>query len=248
MNIFSYYLYLFLEKVFANITSKIIVVSKADLDIGIKNRIACANKFQLIYYGVDIDQFENIFSQRISMIPKENLIITVSALKKQKGLDYFLQAAQIISKKHADAKFLIIGDGPKRSAIELKINNFGLQDRVVLKGWVDDLTEFYLKTKLMVVSSLWEGLPVAIIEAVLSGVAVVATDTGGVRDIIKDNRSGVIVDRADINSLAKASLDVLDNFKAWQDKIAANRNSIVFSEWSSEKMINQLHGLYSSFS
>jgi len=89
MNPLAYHFYLFLERVTTRIPKKIIVVSKADLERGFKNKVSVPDKFSLIHYGVEIEKFDKVYKERRKLSP--STVITISSLKPQKGIFYFLR-------------------------------------------------------------------------------------------------------------------------------------------------------------
>ena len=237
-------LYILLEKITALITKKIIVVSSSDLGKALKNKVSSTDKCVIIHYGVDIKWAEQIFLKRKTSPPAINLIINISCLKPQKGLSYFLDVAEIILRKRGDARFSIIGDGPLNEKIKQEIEKRKLKKEVALEGWKDDTAGALSRASVMVITSLWEGLPLAVIEAVISGVPVVATDTGGVLDILKDNNNGIILQRKDIQSIADATISIIDNYNSWYKKVMATRGQLDLEYWSDRRMARSTERVY----
>ncbi|MBU0878958.1 MAG: glycosyltransferase, partial [Candidatus Omnitrophica bacterium] len=121
----TYYLYLFLERVTAKITKKIIVVSYADLAQALRKKICHRDKVSLIHYGVEIEKFDKVYKEREGKIP--STIITISCLKPQKGIFYFLQTAKALLKDNLQLNFIIAGDGYLRKQIEKEIKLMKLE-------------------------------------------------------------------------------------------------------------------------
>ena len=237
-------MYLFLEKLTAKITKKIIVVSHADLSRGVKNKISFPEKFAIIHYGIDIKWTDSIFLKRKSNFPSGNLVANVACLKPQKGLIYFLEAARLILEKLPDIKFSIIGDGPLRKSISREITKRKLTEYVSLDGWVGNISGLFSRISVLVISSLWEGLPLAVIEGVMSGVPVVVTDTGGVWDILDNCNNGIVVKRKDAKTIADAVLAILDSRRQWNEKAIAAREKLDLRYWSDERMASQTEKIY----
>ena len=237
-------LYIFLEKITAGITKKIIVVSSADLRKGIKKKVAFAGKFAIIHYGLDIKWADGIFLKRKVNPPFDNLITNISCLKTQKGLTYFLEAVRLILNKRVDIKFSIVGDGPLRKDISKEITKRKLTEYVSLGGWVSDISTLFSRASILVITSLWEGLPLAVIEAVMSGVPVVATDTGGISDILDNNNNGITVKCKDVKAIARAILAILDNYGQWHERIIAAREKLDLTYWSDEAMVSRTKKVY----
>jgi len=245
MNPLVYNFYLFLEKTTAVITKRIVVVSRADFRRALKRNIAIQEKISLIHYGVDIRELEKVYQARNPGQPPRT-VFTISSLKPQKGLIYFLNAAKLLLENNHELNFIIVGDGPLRKRVEKQIRFMGLEDKVQLKGWLDEAFYFFKEPYLFVLSSLWEGLPVALIEAVLSGAPAVVTDTGGVLDIVDNFKNGIVVNPKRVEELSEAVKTILDNYNEWQRMIDMHREELNLSYWSQERMIKQLNGIYAA--
>ncbi len=245
MNPFLFSLYWIIEFSSARITKKIIVVSKADLKTGITKFIAGEKKLELIYYGIDIDKFHSISCHRRNSFIDNKTIMVVSSFKKQKGLNDFLVVVSLLLRQLPDTKFILIGKGPLFSAVKDKLKKESLEGSVEMVGWQENIDIYYEKASLLLLTSLWEGLPVCLIEAVVAGLPVVCTDTGGVKDLIKNADNGIIVQVKDILGLKNACLDMLENYSDWYKKIVKYRFDIDVSIWSDDRMLRQLQEIYS---
>ena len=132
-------------------------------------------------------------------------------LHPQKGFDLLLEAFERIQAKHPQWHLTILGEGPMREELELLRAKLGLTHRVSFPGSVQDVNDRLRQADLFVMSSRFEGFPMALCEAMACGLPVIATDClSGPRDIIRDGIDGVLVPVADVNALA-AGLDHLIN-------------------------------------
>ncbi len=239
-----YIFYLWIERISAKITKKIIAVSRKDLETGIGKRVAPAYKFCLIHHGLDVGFFDDIYRRRKANPPSDRTVLNISSLKRQKGLNVFLNAVCDMRSKKGSLKCLLVGDGPLRGDIEKNISDSGLGETVFLKGWTKDIAPVLSETSLFMLTSLWEGLPVAALEAVLSGVPVVVTDTAGCMDIVEDRANGIVVEAGNTRGISDAAIDILDNYDRWSGTIAADRKKMDMSYWSRERMLGQLDDIY----
>lgn len=244
LNPLSYYLYLFLEKISAPITKKIIVVSSSDSREGIKKKVFSADKFVIIHYGLDIEWVNRIFLKRKSCPSFEDLIINISCLKPQKGLACFLDTAEIVRSRRTDTRFSVIGNGPLYESVNREIEKRGLTGCLSLEGWMDDVSGFLSRASVLVITSLWEGLPLAVIEAAASGVPIVATDTGGVLDILEDGDNGIIVKRKNAKDIAAAILAIMNNYNNWHKKVIVAREKLDLTRWSEQRTAGLTEKVY----
>jgi glycosyltransferase involved in cell wall biosynthesis len=140
----------------------------------------------------------------------------------------FLEAVQLLieTKRNMRTQFLVVGDGELRSAVERLTRKMDLEERVTFTGWVKDLPPLYADLDILALTSDNEGTPVAVIEALASGVGVVATDVGGVRELIggcgiqnaplevgsfEIGQHGVLVKSGDARGFAKGLQYLLDH-------------------------------------
>lgn len=251
MNPFTYYLYFFLEKITAKITKTIVVVSNADLENGIKNKLALPNKFFLVHYGIEVDKFKNIWIENdrdfsITSVDKKPIVLTVSSLKPQKGIMRFLEVAKMLLGDLPDLEFIIVGDGPLRRRIVKEIRKHNLDGKVFLYGWVRDISELLKKANLFLLTSLWEGLPVALIEVVAAGLPFVVTNTGGVLDIARFCGRGVVVDSFKPETVKNACLKILKAYQKCDRITITQREQFDVYYWSYRRMVNQLESIYES--
>ncbi len=134
------------------------------------------------------------------------LITNVARLMPQKAQHHLIDAARIVLAACPDVRFVLVGEGPLRPDLEAQAAALGLSDRVILAGFRPDVPDILAASDVFVLSSLWEGMPVALLEAMAAGCAAVATDVGGVRQVLRHEVNGLLVPPADPPALAAALL------------------------------------------
>lgn len=240
-------LFIFLERMAAKFTNKIIVVCKHDLQKGLNNRIAGETKYALISYGVDYKRFNNDMGQRVKQnlgVKKEELLVTnISCFKPQKSPLDFIKLAALIKPVCPKAKFLLVGDGKLRKKIEKTVKQLNLEDRVILSGWRRDIPEILSATDIFVLTSLWEGLPITVLEAGIAGVPVVATDTGGIREVVSEGETGFMVLPRDIQGM-RNKLDILLKDAFLRRKIAERSRVILGNKFCLDNSLSKISALY----
>lgn len=147
----------------------------------------------------------------------------VAKLSPVKGHDRFLDAAARVARERADARFLVVGDGPLRRDLEERARSLGVAERVVFAGAREDVPSLLALMSAFVLSSESEGSPNAVMEAMAAGVPVVATDVGGVASVVGDSGAAALVPAGDADALARGVLRVLSDQSAAAGMGAAGR-------------------------
>lgn len=150
---------------------------------------------------------------------KKNIIVNIARLEiKQKRQDVLIKAFNEIKSAIPDYSLYLYGDGPDKELLESMIEEYGLRNRVFLKGVTRDVYTSLGEAKLMVLSSDYEGIPNAIIESMCVGVPVVSTkcSPGGAEFLINDMENGVLVERGDYHAVASAIIKVLSNNELYE--------------------------------
>lgn len=187
--------------------------------------------------------FDKIISAKCDIIPnsinpkfigerfegnRENKIVSVGRLTKQKNFELLIKAFSEINKKYPDYKLIIYGEGEKRVELENLIRELDLQECVELPGICNDIKEKIIDAKLFVLPSLYEGMPNALLEAMALGIPVVATDCpcGGPKALIGKNEKGLLVEVDNQVELVKAIENVLSN-EELREQLSRNAYSII---------------------
>ena len=187
-----------LEKAVATITKKIITVSDADMSLALTYRITKKEKLVSIHNGIG-----DLLLPHVSRDLNEKVcIICVARLSRQKNIECLLSAVHKL-KNDAPFSLKIVGDGPKRSVLERKTKKMGLENIISFSGAVNNIPAMLHKADIFVLSSNWEGLPISIIEAMRAGLPVVATDVGGVSELVENKITGFLSPRGDSRALAQ---------------------------------------------
>jgi len=139
------------------------------------------------------------------------LIGTVGRLAKQKGYSYLIDAIPLVLEKHAETKWVFLGDGELRIELEEQAKRLGINKSVEFAGQVNNVFEQIQSFNLFVSASLWEGLPTVIIEAMAMGVPVIATDIAGTGELIQDGINGKLVPAGDSQALADGIIEMIEN-------------------------------------
>ena len=139
-------------------------------------------------------------------------IIAAGRLAEWKGFEYLIQAMVEVVRKYSNAKLLILGDGPLKEKLEILISNLKLNDNISLIGYVTNPLVYFKKSDIFVLSSLVEGMPNVLIEAMMCGCTVVSTncDTGP-GEIIQNGKNGYLVPIKNVKKLSKSIIYAIEN-------------------------------------
>jgi glycosyltransferase involved in cell wall biosynthesis len=197
-----------------NEAEKIIAISGATKDYVLRLG-AKPKKVQVVYNGVDLERFRPIEGKREEMrrklgIPHDAIVVlTVRRLVYKNGVDTLIESANISVKKNPRIVFLAVGKGPDSDSVKLRIQQLGIEGNFKLAGFVsdEDLSSYYNVADLFVLpSKSGEGLPLVALEAMACALPVIATDVGGIREILM-NDYGKLVPPNQPELLAKAILE-----------------------------------------
>lgn len=174
-------------------------------------------KTSVIYNPVS----ENVFSMPIA--DKRNTIISVGRLYKQKNQQMLIRAFKEIADAYPDYKLVIFGEGPLRKELETTIEELHLVGKVLLPGVTDNVIEKLTESKLFCLSSDYEGMSNALIEAICVGLPVITTQVSGVEELIESGKNGETVKIGDTTSFAKAMNTMLADEEKMKNYGAANK-------------------------
>ncbi|MFA5389447.1 MAG: glycosyltransferase family 4 protein [Candidatus Omnitrophota bacterium] len=207
--------YIFLERITALFTAKIVCVSKKDIEMGLRYKIAPEEKFILIRYGIPLRRFKNSSTdiagkrRELGIDNNDPVVGMISCLKPQKSpLDY-VKACIDIYNKMPTVNFLLIGDGVLKNRCKAELEKSSLNGRFIFTGWRKDIPEILDIVDIVALTSKWEGFPIAIIEALSKGKPVVSTDTGCVRELVKDGLTGYVTTPGEYKDISNRILEIL---------------------------------------
>lgn len=208
-------------------------------------------KFSTIENGVNVQRFEqqaaagDLVRQGLGLDPSAPLLGVVGRLTPPKDHATFLRAAMLISRKVPQARFLIVGDGPLRKALEAQTRALGLSEVLTFTGLRKDIPAVLAALDVLVFSSLWEGLPVALLEGMAAARPVVATSVGGIPDVVLPGRTALLAPPSDAEALAQACLYLIanDNMRQAMGQLGYERARTHFSI---EVMVDRTAKLYAT--
>jgi glycosyltransferase involved in cell wall biosynthesis len=177
---------------------------------------------------------ETIFFQDESTESVPSLIVSVTRFTHQKRVDYLIKAFARVAGSEPAARLQIYGSGPLQAQVEQLIGGSGLSDRVTIYAPVPqtELRAVYNRAAVVVLNSFEEGFGLALSEAMMCGAAVIGTASGGIPDIVADRQRGLLVPPDDVEALAQAMLELLDN-DSLRQQLAANGHAFAMHNYTS---------------
>ena len=175
----------------------------------------------------------------IEQLHKEGyfVIANIGRLSEQKGMEYYIQAVPQIVEKHPNTRFLIVGSGEDEHKIKDLVNSLEIDDYVIFMGYRTDVQNVISQVDLVVLSSLWEGLPLTPIEAFSVGKTIVATAVDGTTEIVKDGENGFLIEPKNCKQMAEKIVWIIDNFQ--QRELFENNALLTYQdEYSISKLVD----------
>ena len=203
-----------IEKLFSRITDTLITITHEDYALASK-KFHCRTAHM---YGVGVDEQRyravsqeerEAVRQQLGFGKQQKILLCIGELLPNKNQAMAVRMMEIVRKKHPDAMLLLAGNGPQRENLEQLTEELGLQQNVRFLGYCTDLEKYQHAADLLVSCSKREGLPLNIVEAMLSGNPVVATQNRGHRELVQPEETGYLVDVNDTEAMAQAVLELL---------------------------------------
>jgi glycosyltransferase involved in cell wall biosynthesis len=236
-----------INRFLSGFTDRVVAVSETVKRDIVKYDGLRADKVTVIYNGIDAQRFFNISGNSIRAnlgIPLEAHVVgTVGRLTIQKGQRYLIDAVAMLKEKFPQIALLIVGDGPMRDDLQNRAKTLGIDKNAIFLWTRRDIPQLLSAMDIFVLPSLWEGLGTALIEAMASGKAVIATDIAPFREIINSEKVGILVPVKDRRAIA-SSVELLLNNKALAQTLAECAKERSFSNFSMDITTNRYVGLF----
>ena len=208
--------YVWLERITSKITTKLVVVSYANAEKGERNGVFQRGDWILCRDAISVTEFMQPGPRRQKLsewgIPNNKLVVgMIACLKPQKSPIDFVDVAARVLKENPQAHFVLAGDGELRPQVESRIEEHGIGRHFTLLGWQTDMPEVYRNLDIVVLTSLWEGLPCVFSEAMAGDLPIVATNVDGAREAIVDGENGFLHEPHDVEGMAKSVLKLLQD-------------------------------------
>ncbi len=241
----------FLSWLAALFQDKIITINKADYLTA--RRFIPVKKLELIPNGVgplnflSRDDARGYITEKAGKDVNEKtyLVGTIAELTKNKGLSYFVRGLNKLTQRRSDldVKGVIIGEGEDRALLEDQIKTFGLGEKVFLTGFLPEAYRLLKGFDVFLSTSLKEGLPYAIMEAMLAGIPIIATSVGGAQDLIDDGENGILIPPGDSGAVVEPILKLMDDLKL-KEQFSVKSEKKIMERFGLNSMVEKTSAVY----
>jgi glycosyltransferase involved in cell wall biosynthesis len=243
-----------IERYLARKSTGIIAISELQKkELTVEHKICRTDKVKVIPLGFDLEKFvqnkaENRKKtrQKYDLADDEVAIAIIGRLAPVKDHDYFLDVIeQLLPSIDQKVKFFIVGDGSEWSKIAHRVDKINKEfgEIVIMTSWILDIAAFNHGMDIVCLTSKNEGTPVSVIEAQASGLPVISTDVGGVRDILKNEEAGFVIKREDIETYVE-KLRLLVGNQILRNKFAENGTAAVMKAFHYNRLSANMANYY----
>lgn len=196
------------------------------------------SKISMIHNGIEIPDFTPERGNEETFV-----VGSAGRLCPVKEYPFMIEIAKVVKEKTKNIKFHLAGEGPERSKLQALIQKYRLKETFVLQGHIDNMPPFYRSLDLYLNTSVHEGIPMSILEAMAHGIPVVAPDVGGISEVVDNGEDGYLIEKRDPKAFAEKCFLLYKNKQLRRGMARAAREKIVKS-FSVENMAAQYHELY----
>ena len=243
-----------IDKLLAYRTNKIIAVSEAVKEYYHKQVGIPLSKIVCIPNAIETERYEkpgnvDYLYDELKISPDNFVLACIGRLTHQKGHHYLLESIKLVQDSLPNLRVLFVGDGELKDELIKHAKNLGILNMIFFMGYRDDIAEILHLSNALVLPSLYEGLPLCVLEAMAAGRPVIATKVGGTPKLVEDGKTGVIVPPKDITAMAEAIRTVLslpDRGKEMGERgknIVAMHFSVNFIAKKTADLFNSLIGV-----
>lgn len=245
-------LYTKIEKISALFCDKIVCISNAEYHSALQHKICKADKLQVIFNGIDIDQYRQNRIKRLTKqdigIPDDSFVIgMVGRVSEQKAPDIFAKAAKLIKKVIPNSYFIIVGNGNLEDEIKKYVIENGLNNSFKITGWVENPMDYIQLFDEAMLLSRWEGFGLVLPEYMIARKPIIATNIDAIPDLINDGNNGLLVPVNDPEEVSKKALSLYQD-KDLYNKLANNGEDIVYKKFDAKRVANEHEILFESLS
>ena len=243
----------FLDSIALKFVDRIVLVNQGMLDRRDVQKLP-QRRIRVINNGIDLlegieqvttDDEDTLQKQRIESFCASGIILlSIGRLSIEKGYNFLIEAVALLRNEHKqNIKLLLIGDGRLRSDLQGQAESYGIVDSFLITGYLKNARNFISKADVYIISSLTEGLPITLLEAMLSGTPVIATAVGGIPYVAEDGTEALLVSPGNPQELVQAIQRLIDSPELARD-LSLHAKEKIRQNYSSEEMAKRYLAVY----
>ncbi len=241
-------IHIWLDKILAKNTDKIIAVSNKVKEFTSRQEGIAKDKFELIYNGIDSKEFLSAASRKdirnkLNLREGDFILGTVGTITTQKGHYYLIQAVSQLVKRYPNTVLLVVGKGELKEKLQEIVGKLRLKENVHFLGLRRDIPNLLNCMDVFVFPSLWEGTPLALLEAMLMELPVIASSVDGILEVVESGKNGILVPPGNVEALSDAIDRLIRNPQLRQNLGKAAREHIL-EKFEVRQYIRKLESLY----
>ena len=230
----------FIDRLTSKFCSKIISNSSAGKKFLIEDVGINQDKLLVVPNGIDVSNYKIAKRDSSDFIN----IIVVASLTSKKGHSYLLRAFQKLFEYNNKVYLQVIGTGPLKNELEELSRSLKINKNVTFLGFRSNIIDYLEQADIFVLPSLWEGMPVALMEAMACGLPCLASNVGGVKELIDNNINGILVEPKDVDALYENMLRLINSSSEVGDKLGTGARRKIVECYSKKAMITKLEEIY----
>ncbi len=242
------------EQILSPLTDAFICVSQSTREEFLQAVSWARKRCHVVENGIEVRSLSNERKQELRNqlraqlnIPEDRFVIGCAArLHWQKQIDRLIEAFSLLAPDDERLVLVLIGDGPDREQLERQTRELGLSDRALFLGRRDNIRDLYTIMDLFVLSSLWEGLPLVILEAWDTGIPTVAANVPGSNDLIEDGQTGFLAENT-TKGIKKTIQRAIAAKETWPQMIQTTREKLL-QHYTRDRMVDRIVEIYQTTS
>jgi glycosyltransferase involved in cell wall biosynthesis len=243
------FIYVNLERMTARISHALVAVSRCDIEKGLRAHIGKTESYHLIRSAIPLEDFDpGLYDQRAIRLelglPADAPVLgNIGRFSAQKNPLEWLRVAEKVAQQLPECRFLLVGDGPLRQQVEVRLAQEGLKKKTILTGLRRDVPRMLAAMDVFLLTSLWEGLPRVIPQALAMRLPVVANQVDGVSEALSPGENGFLGQPGDPDTLARYCLDLFGDPRLRME-MGQHGQEFARREFDLSKMVHQIDRLY----
>lgn len=239
-----------LDRLLMRFTDRILAVSESVAEFNVRFKNIPAGKVSVLHNWIDLERFSPRSAERSTLrrlwgLPEDAFVVgSVGRLSGQKGYRYLVEAAPRILSGRPDTVFVVVGEGEDRGALERLAATLGVARSFRFPGFMVEVENAYPVFDLFVLPSIYEPFGLAVLEAMAAGLTVVAAATGGLREIVEDETTGLLVPPGDAEALARGVLHLMEHWESSARPMAERGRQQVHRRFGRQGAIARIEALY----